>query len=297
MSQSKNIGQVNREAREIWNENAYFWDDHMGEGNAFQLRLIGPAIERMLNMQPGRMVLEIACGNGNFSRRLAQLGARVVAFDFSEKFIERARLKNSEYAGSIEYHVIDATDEAALLRLGTSEAPSPKASEAPSPKASEAPLPKASEAGPRFDAAVCNMALMDMAAIDPLLQALRKLLKPQAPFIFSVTHPCFNGPGITKIVEEEDRDGEIITTYAVKVLRYKSISTSKGVGVIGQPAAQYYFHRTLSDLLNSCFAAGFALDALEEPAFEGDIQGHRPFSWANFSEIPPVLVARLVPRE
>jgi len=36
--------------------------------------------------------------------------------------------------------------------------------------------------------------------------------------------------------------------------------------------------------------AGFVLDGLEEPAFPDSSTANRPFSWANFTEIPPVLV-------
>ena len=48
---------------------------------------------------------------------------------------------------------MDATDAAQLLALGAG----------------------------RFDAAVCNMALMDMTTIDPLLRALPRLLKSKLP--------------------------------------------------------------------------------------------------------------------
>jgi hypothetical protein len=41
----------------------------------------------------------------------------------------------------------------------------------------------------RFDAAVCNMAFMDMACIEPLLGVLPALLAPAARFVFSVILP------------------------------------------------------------------------------------------------------------
>ena len=48
------------------------------------------------------------------------------------------------------------------------------------------------------------------------------------------------------------------------------------------------------------FLAGllpFVLDGLEEPAFGPDDRGRggRPLSWANYTDIPPVLVARVRP--
>ena len=68
---------------------------------------------------------------------------------------------------------------------------------------------------------------------------------------------------------------------------------AKGIGIIGQPVPQYYFHRPISVLFNTCFSAGFVLDGLEEPVFNQPTEGTSPFGWANYKEIPPVLVARM----
>jgi 2-polyprenyl-3-methyl-5-hydroxy-6-metoxy-1,4-benzoquinol methylase len=101
---SDNLDSLNQETRELWEQIAPAWDDFMGaEGNSFQTVLIGPATERLLGIQPGERVLDIACGNGSFSRRLAQLGAYVVACDFSANFIERAKAHTTQNAGRIEY--------------------------------------------------------------------------------------------------------------------------------------------------------------------------------------------------
>jgi SAM-dependent methyltransferase len=262
-----------QESQEIWNRNAAFWDEYMGEGNDFHRLLIAPAAERLLDLHGGEAVLEVACGNGNFSRRMADLGARVVACDFSSVFVERARARSAAYGERITYHIVDATAEQQLLSLGQSQAPALGAGE--------------------YDAAVCNMALMDMAEIDPLFRALRRLLRPGGRFVFSVMHPCFNSIGTLKTVEEEDREGQIVTRYAIKVWRYITPGAGKGLGIVGQPAPQYYSHRPLSVLLSSAFRAGFVLDALEEPTFSPQAQGRRALSWENFRETPPALVARL----
>jgi SAM-dependent methyltransferase len=261
---------INQQTHEIWNANAAFWDKYMGEGGSFQQSLIGPTTERLLDLTPGERVLDMACGNGAFARRMARLGARVVACDFAPTFIERARQRATEYADRIDYRVIDATDEAQLLSLGKQQ----------------------------FDAAVCTMAMMDMPTIDPLLSALAQLLKPSARFVFSIVHPCFNsGQGMKRVVEEEDRGGEIVDVYAVKISNYATPTTYMGLGVIGQPKPQYYFHRPLNVLFDSCFRAGFVVDALAEPVFVQETKPNRPFSWENYHEIPPVLIARLRPAQ
>ncbi len=263
---------ANEETRQAWNENAAFWDEHMGEGNDFVEVLTWPATERLLELQPGERVLDIACGNGLTSRRLATMGAEVVAFDFAEKLIAQARRRTREAshtqgAGRIIYHVLDATDETALVALGEG----------------------------RFDAALCHMALFDIAEIDPLMRALSRLLRPGGRFVFSVIHPCFNNPHMAHVAEMEDREGDIVTTYSIKVFGYMTPTVSRGVAIAGQPKPQLYFHRPLQVLLGTGLEAGFVLDGLEERAFPPEhASGRNPLSWGgNFSEIPPVLVARL----
>ena len=261
------------QVHEAWEKKAAFWDEMMGEGNAFQRVLIGPATERLLRVLPGETVLDVACGNGVSSRRLAELGARVVAVDFSEKFVELARSRTEEagYGDAVEYLVADATDEEQMLALGEE----------------------------RFDAVVCNMALMDMPVIDPLMRALRCLLKPRGRFVFSVQHPAFNSNSVTLVLEEVDRDGAPVETYSVKVSDYLHVPPGIGGGMPGEPVPHPYFHRPLSELFGACFRAGFAVDGMEEPSFAkpegGSRSATRALDWENFVGIPPVLVARARP--
>jgi 2-polyprenyl-3-methyl-5-hydroxy-6-metoxy-1,4-benzoquinol methylase len=260
---------LNEETRNLWDQKASFWDNKMGDsGNDFQRLLVAPASERLLDLKPGEMVLEIACGNGVFTRRMAQLGAHVIATDFSEQFLERARARPSEFADHIEYHLLDATSEDQIVAFRKH----------------------------RFDAAVCNMAIMDMAEINPLMRGIRQVVKPGGRFVFSLTHPCFNHTGMAFCVEEITLNGELVTTYSVKITKYLHSEPQKGIGMIGEPVAHYYFDRPLHTIFNACFNAGFVLDGLEEPAFNHPYDGSqssRLLSWINYNEIPPVLVARL----
>lgn len=69
--------------RASWDALARFWDEQMEAGNTWQRTLIQPALERLLELRAGERVLEIACGNGEFARRMADQGAVVLATDFS----------------------------------------------------------------------------------------------------------------------------------------------------------------------------------------------------------------------
>src|SRR5579859_5686634 len=94
---------MNAEVQAIWERKAAFWDERMADGNQFQRILVGPSSERLLQMRPGQQILEIACGNGVFSRRLAALAAQVVATDFSRTFLQRAQARTTTHADRIEY--------------------------------------------------------------------------------------------------------------------------------------------------------------------------------------------------
>ena len=253
------------EVRAAWETNARFWDERYQEGNDFHLKLIAPATEALLGIGPGETVLDIACGNGTVSRRLAALGANVVAFDVSAPFIECALERTKENAERIDYRVLDATDADALRSLGEH----------------------------RFDAAVCTMALMDMSDIDPLAEALPALLKPGGRFVFSIMHPCFNQMGTRLALEEEDREGEIVRTPSIRVVRYMTPFDAKGLGMVGQPVPHPYFHRPLQELLRPFLAQGFVLDGLEERAFPPNPDRPPRLSWSSFPEVPPVLLVRL----
>ena len=259
----------NDDVRAAWEANAEWWDDYIGrEGNEFHRVLVAPAQMRLLGLKPGDRVLDIACGNGQFAREMARAGASVVACDFSSKFIERARRHTAaEGIDGVEFHVVDATDEAALRAL----------------------------AGSPFDSAVCTMALMDTVDISPLLRAVHAMLRSGGRFVFSVSHPCFQNDGARMFVEREDRDGEMVTTRGVRITRYLTSETHRGIGIIGQPKPHYYFDRPFSELFRACFEAGFSLDGFEEPSFVGMEDPSRPLSWDNYPDIPPVLVARLRP--
>jgi 2-polyprenyl-3-methyl-5-hydroxy-6-metoxy-1,4-benzoquinol methylase len=255
------------ESLQIWRRIAAWWDQAIGEGNDFQRQLIMPVTDRLLAIRPGEWVLDACCGNGNYSRRLSRTGANVVAFDGAESFINVAKKRTTPDDGHVEYFLIDATDESAMKLLGEN----------------------------RFDAAVCSMAVMDLSKIAPLLNAVQFLLKPTGRFVFSISHPCFNSNQSVMTAELINTDGKLEQIFGVKISQYLQNSTDLASGILHQPEPHYTFHRSISALLNECFAAGFILDGLEEPAYPSGAGQKNPFSWMKRPDIPPAMVFRIRP--
>jgi len=251
---------LNDESKNRWETIAEFWDDYMGDNsNRFHRELIKPYTEELLQIEQGQEVLDIACGNGNFSRRLSELGANVIAFDYSSKMIERAKLRTNDRA-NISYRVIDATDSLALLELGKG----------------------------KFDRVVANMALMDITDISPLVTALFHLIKDNGAVVFSIPHPCFQTPRMRKIQETEDVNGEIITRNGIQTFNYLIPEPYQALGIRGQSVPHYMFHRPLSFYMNLFFLSGFILDGYIEPSFKKETNVEK-FDWY---DIPAVSIFR-----
>lgn len=266
---TENQQSLNEEGRQLWDKKAAFWDElHGDEGNLFHRRLVGPAVERLSALQPGERVLDIACGNGAMARRLAALGGRVTAVDFSPLLLERAQARTQTAGEPIQYGIADATNEEALAALGEGQ----------------------------YDLIVCTMALMDMPVIAPLYRAVRRLLASNGRFVLATAHPAFNSNNPTFIGEVVDESGQLVIRHTIKLAAYLQILPTKGAGAANEPAPHYYYHRPLHELLGEAFAAGLVLDGLDEPAFapeDGDPK--RLTLWTNLWQIPPILAARLRP--
>jgi len=158
------------ESLDSWHQNATYWDDAVGaDGNMYWSVLQEPTLAKLFAAHlpaaaPGaRRALDLATGNGLCARWMARRGANVVATDGTDGMLDKARARWAEEqaragseaaaSGDIEFAKLDVTEpadfEALIARLG----------------------------GERFDVILINMAIMDVATLDPLAQALPRLLK------------------------------------------------------------------------------------------------------------------------
>ncbi len=147
-----------------WDHVASWYDQLLEDrGSDHYEQVIIPGALRLLDVRPGERVLDVACGQGMFSRRLAALGADVTGVDAAPRLIAAARAADPQgrYA---------AGDVRALgaLRLE-----------------------------PGFDAVTCIMALMNVEPLGPVLEGAAALLCEGGRFVGVALHPAFRAPGQT----------------------------------------------------------------------------------------------------
>jgi SAM-dependent methyltransferase len=89
------------EREELFDEDyLYFYEDVLGDERS---DLAADLVWRLLELEPGMEVLDLACGHGRIANRLAERGARVTGLDATPLFLERARADAERLGVEVEY--------------------------------------------------------------------------------------------------------------------------------------------------------------------------------------------------
>ncbi len=256
------MAQMRQQVLDGWERGADFFDERWGDqGDEFHHGLFAPAAEHMLGLEQGGRLIEFACGNGGFARRMGRKGMSVVATDLSPTLIEHAERRTetiSDQSVDIRYEVVDATVEREIVNCG----------------------------GP-FDAAVCIMGVMSMPILRPMFGGAWRVLRPRGVFVVVTLHPAYATAGYKFIKPEGDDEPP-----GLKVERYLSRYVTHGVTNTAQEDPQLYFHRPLSELLNEAFSAGLVLDGMAELAAPPQPTEEAKLIWNMLPEIPMAVALR-----
>jgi 2-polyprenyl-3-methyl-5-hydroxy-6-metoxy-1,4-benzoquinol methylase len=167
----------NTNPREAWNAGAEAWDDFVESGKDFYRHEVhGPALLDVCGDVSGLRVLDLGCGQGWFSRRLAERGASVVGVELSENQIANARRHESESPAGIEYHLLNAA-----LIAETFEAEG-------------------------FDLVTACMSIQDMDDAPAVMSGVGVVLKPGGRMAFSVPHPMTDPGGERQLPDPLGRE-------------------------------------------------------------------------------------------
>lgn len=244
------------ETRE-WRELAEEYDRQQGDtGDLWHRTYLDPALFETLGDVAGLRVLDLACGNGHNTRRLARMGAEVIGVDISEALIARNRAREERDGLGVQYYTADAA-HLDMLAAGM------------------------------FDLVVCQMALMDIPDAAGAMREVARVLRAKGRFVALLLHPCFNVPEASAWVWE--RMGPTTTVWR-KVRRYReAFEGNIHWRVDGKLIFIRSYHRPLSWYVGALRAAGLVVTALEEPKpTEAFLAEREDGAW--ISEIPLVCL-------
>lgn len=197
-----------------WRANAAAWSDAVRGGRIESRRVATDrAMLEAIDARAPQRVLDLGCGEGWLCRALGERGIGALGVDASPALVELARAAGGrfecwDYQGLAEQP----------LRFG------------------------------RFDAVVCNFALLD-EDLQPLLAAITRALAPGGALLLQTVHP-WSAAG-----EEGYRDGWRLETFAAFE------------GAFTEPMPWYF--RTLESWLALLGRSGLVLESLHEPRHPG----------------------------
>jgi SAM-dependent methyltransferase len=223
-----------------WDAARDSWSDFLDKGkDFFRDEMNKPAFLAVVGNVKGSRVLDIGCGEGNFPRLYAKMGAGVVGVDFSPKMIELARQAEKRDNLGIEYVVSDAA------KLEGIEG--------------------------KFDVVTCFMALMDIEHYRDAIREATKALKDRGRFIFCITHPCFeygecmDREPLAKWVQEEgDKSGDAVHLELTDYFQPGVSEVVWNMERLVKPFKTTSFHRTLTDYFDALAEGGFVVSRLVE---------------------------------
>ena len=212
----------------LWDQASRWYDSLVGmSGSDYHQTIVMPGVLKLLELKPGRRVLDLACGQGVFSRFLLEKKINPEGLDSSEELLRMARSRSIKL---IPYHLGNAGDAKVLN-------------------------------GQEFDGIACLLAVQNIENIEPVFQNVARWLKPKGKFVMVLTHPCFRIPRQTHWGWDEDKKIEYrrVDRYANEMKI--PILTPPFVDKVNYTMT---YHRPLQNYFSALLKAGLYVDCLEE---------------------------------
>lgn len=212
----------------LWDQASRWYDSLVGsQGTDFQKDIIMPGVLDMLGAKKGDRILDLACGQGVFSRFLFKKGMRVEGLDSSAELINHAKSRSSS---SVRFRVGDVANPENFVK-------------------------------DRFDGMACLMAVQNIENIEALFKNAAIGLKPQCYFVLVMTHPCFRIPRQTHWGWDEEKKIEYRRVDHYRTETKVPILTPP---FADKDSYTLTYHRPLESYFAALSNAGFAVNGLEE---------------------------------
>lgn len=218
-----------------WGNVATWYNDHLETGDTYHEKVIYPNLFRILSDVKSKKILDLACGQGQFSRLMRDKGAYVTGVDIGKELLALAETKNASIKETGTHkvmYVAGSADDLYMLKDNT------------------------------YDVVVCILALQNIEKLQKTFDEVKRVLTPSGSFVFVINHPSFRNPKQTHWGYDEKsniqfrRVDEYISESSYKIDMTPGSKTNKKYTVS--------FHRPLQVFVKALAKSGFAITRLEE---------------------------------
>ncbi len=247
-----------------WEDLSDWYDTKQGDtGDLWHRALIDPPLLRLIGDVRDKDVLDLGCGNGYLSRRLARNGARVTAVDSSQRMIENARKHDPHDELGIKY-ILSSAGSLDSIKENS------------------------------FDLVFANMSLMDIEDAEGAVSEVGRVLRKGGRFVASISHPCFDNGSNSGWVTE--RNFYEATVYR-RIRAYRKPFPDEIPWKLPQSDEKMFttaFHRPLNWYARVLAKSGLAIRSLEEPEPTEELIEKDPDDAPGLLEVPLHLVIEAV---
>lgn len=223
------VAKISRKPETSWGGEAAWYDTMLETGaDTYQSKVLLPNLLRIIAPRVGQTILDLACGQGFFSRAYADNGAKVVGVDIAPELIARAREQSKP---NIVYHVGNA-EKIPFIKNET------------------------------IDVVSITLAIQNIENAKAVFLECFRVLKKGGRLVLVLNHPAFRVPkGSDWQFDEND------ATQYRRIAQYLSESKVKidmHPGEQKQKSFTVSFHRPLQYFFKLFASAGFVVTRLEE---------------------------------
>lgn len=271
----------------VWRgEVARWYDALVGEGGSgYQRDVVFPGALRLLDARAGQRVLDLACGQGAFTRELARRGVDALGVDGSRELIERARghVPPSRAAPSPDAKTRAPVPSPALSRGKEGQGGGARF------RVLRADHLRELDAAGTFDGVACLLAIQNIEPIAPVFQACSEVLRPWGRLVVVMMHPSFRIPRQSGWAEDPAR--KLLYRRVDRYLSPLRVPIQVHPGAAPDVVA-WAFHRPLQAYVAPLVEHGLLLDAVEEwPSTKTSQPGRRADAENRAREEFPLFLA------
>lgn len=215
-----------RTASASWGSVATWYDKHLNEADTYHEKVILPNLLRLVDAKADDNILDLACGQGFFTRAIEKAGAKVEGVDIAPELIAIAKAESP----LIPYHVGSA-DKLTMFDNET------------------------------FTKSIISLSIQNIEHIEGTMKETARVLKPGGRLHVVMNHPAFRIPKGS--AWDYDDQKKVQFRRVDQYLSNSSTEIEMHPGSADSPKT-ISFHRPLQFYFKAFTKAGFAVTRLEE---------------------------------